>query len=91
MTMLESAAMATLTIRNLDDSLKERLRVRAASHGHSMEEEARVILKQAVGGMSGASLWALSRELFTGECGIDLTSSERVQDRPGPDLGGDSK
>ncbi len=83
--------MATLTIRNLDHSLKERLRVRAASHGHSMEEEVRVILKQAVGGMSGASLWALSRELFNGERGIDLASPERVQDRPGPDLGSDSK
>jgi plasmid stability protein len=91
MMMLETAAMATLTIRNLDDSLKERLRVRAASHGHSMEEEVRVILKQAVGGMSGASLWALSRELFNGERGIDLASPERVQDRPGPDLGSDSK
>ena len=56
-----------------------------------MEEEVRVILKQAVGGMSGASLWALSRELFNGERGIDLAPPERVQDRPGPDLGSDSK
>jgi plasmid stability protein len=37
--------MATLTIRRLDDSLKARLRVRAAHHGRSMEEEAREILK----------------------------------------------
>ncbi|MFM2443893.1 MAG: hypothetical protein RJB09_1079, partial [Pseudomonadota bacterium] len=33
----------------------------------------------------------LSRELFNGERGIDLASPERVQDRPGPDLGSDSK
>lgn len=37
--------MASLTIRKLDDSLKARLRVRAAHHGRSMEEEARAILK----------------------------------------------
>jgi plasmid stability protein len=32
--------MASITIRNLDDEIKQRLRVRAAEHGRSMEEEA---------------------------------------------------
>lgn len=41
--------MASLTIRNLDDELKRRLRIRAAEHGRSMEEEARDILRLAVG------------------------------------------
>ncbi|MBC6416374.1 MAG: plasmid stabilization protein [Rhodospirillales bacterium] len=41
--------MASITIRNLDDSLKRRLRVHAAKQGHSMEEEARRILRHAVG------------------------------------------
>ena len=41
--------MATLTIRNFDDALKERLRIRAAEHGHSMEAEARRILQLALG------------------------------------------
>jgi antitoxin FitA len=41
--------MATLTIRKLDDEVKRRLRIQAAEHGRSMEEEARVILSQAVG------------------------------------------
>ena len=41
--------MATMTIHNLDDGLKLRLRVRAAMHGRSMEEEAREILRQAGG------------------------------------------
>lgn len=36
--------MASITIRNLDDNLKEQLRIRAASHGRSMEAEARTIL-----------------------------------------------
>ena len=37
--------MAVLTIRNLDDHTKNALRVRAAQHGVSMEEEARRILR----------------------------------------------
>lgn len=40
--------MATLTIRNLDDDLKAILRVQAARHGRSMEEEVRSILRQAL-------------------------------------------
>ncbi len=40
--------MASLTIRNLEDSLKESLRVRAARHGRSMEEEARQVLRQSL-------------------------------------------
>ena len=37
--------MASITIRKLDETTKRRLRTRAARHGHSMEEEARQILK----------------------------------------------
>lgn len=40
--------MATLTVRNLDDDLKAALRVQAARHGQSMEEEVRHILRQAL-------------------------------------------
>ena len=40
--------MATLTIRDLDESLKRNLRVRAASRNRSMEEEARQILRAAL-------------------------------------------
>ncbi len=40
--------MASITIRRLDDVVKERLRVRAAQHGCSMAEEARAILRQAL-------------------------------------------
>lgn len=36
--------MATLTIRRLDEVVKQRLRVRAAQNGRSMEEEARELL-----------------------------------------------
>jgi plasmid stability protein len=40
--------MATLTIRQLDGKTKTRLKVRAAHHGRSMEEEAREILRSAL-------------------------------------------
>ncbi len=42
--------MANITIRNLDDDVKARLRVRAAEHHRSMEEEVRIILRDAVNG-----------------------------------------
>jgi plasmid stability protein len=40
--------MASITIRNLEDDIKQRLRVRAALHGRSMEEEARDILRRVL-------------------------------------------
>ena len=40
--------LTALSIRNLDDQVKERLRVRAARHGRSMEAEVRAILTDAV-------------------------------------------
>ena len=40
--------MATITVRNLEDGLKRRLRIRAAEHGKSMEEEVRDILRAAL-------------------------------------------
>ena len=80
--------MASLTIRNIDDDLKERLRVRAAQHGHSMEEEARTILRGVVGGITGQGLWALSRQLFEGDRGVDLDLASRGEDRDPPSLDG---
>jgi plasmid stability protein len=40
--------LAAITIRNLDEKTKARLRVRAARHGRSMEQEARTLLKAAL-------------------------------------------
>jgi plasmid stability protein len=39
---------STLTIRNLDDGVKQKLRLRAASHQRSMEAEARDILARSL-------------------------------------------
>jgi len=40
--------MATLTVRDLADDVRDRLRIQAAEHGRSMEAEARAILTEAV-------------------------------------------
>jgi plasmid stability protein len=46
--MLSLGNMGSIIIRRLDDRIKAKLRIRAASHGRSMEAEAREILKEAV-------------------------------------------
>jgi plasmid stability protein len=43
-----SDCMSSITIRNLESNVKNRLRMRAARHGRSMEEEARDILRAAL-------------------------------------------
>ncbi len=40
--------MGSITVRKIDDGLKKQLRVRAAKHGRSMEDEVRAILRRAV-------------------------------------------
>ena len=61
--------MASITIRNLDDDVRTRLRVRAAGNGRTMEEEARLILGEAVGGVAwpenglGTAIHELSKPL----------------------------
>ena len=44
----DNDVMAVMTIRNLDEEVRDKLRVRAALHGRSMEAEARAILTAAV-------------------------------------------
>ena len=48
--------MAQILVRQLDEVVKEGLRLRALRHGRSMEEEARLILAQAVGADEDLSL-----------------------------------
>ena len=70
--------MASITIRNLDDALKQRLRVRAAEQGRSMEEEAREILREAVSnGAPPRDLAAAIRKRVSPLGGVDLDIPER--------------
>ena len=67
--------MATLTIRNVDTAVKERLRLRAARHGRSMEAEARRILSEAVasdGDQPEPNLAEAIRRRFAPLGGVDL-------------------
>jgi plasmid stability protein len=64
--------MANLNIRNVPESVRRRLRLRAARKGRSMEAEARTILAEAVRGETGkpfdpASLQDFVSRLFKGE------------------------
>lgn len=85
--------MATMTIRNLDDDVKARLRVRAAQHGRSMEEEARSILRAALvteskPAATGAALVADIRALVEPFGGIELELPPRTSMREPPDFSG---
>jgi plasmid stability protein len=77
--------MASITIRNLEDDLKRRLRVRAAEHGRSMEEEVRDILRQAVGEPSpGKNLGRVIHRRFAAIGGVDLELPRREAMREPP-------
>lgn len=80
--------MATLTIRDLDESLKRRLRTRAASRNRSMEEEARQILRAALADASGPTVDIVSRirSRFSGLGDFELAVPEREPVRAPPDL-----
>jgi plasmid stability protein len=78
--------MASITIRNLDDDLKRSLRVRAAEHGRSMEEEARTILREAVGPPRSGDLGAAIRMRFAALGGVDLDLPPRGPARTPPDF-----
>lgn len=81
--------MASITVRNFDDSLKERLRVRAAMRGHSMEAEVRHILSEVLNDAGEAeSVGALFRRHFGTDNGVDLTPylPEREMGREPPDF-----
>jgi len=79
--------MASITIRNLDDDVKRRLRVRAAEHGRSMEEEARDILRQVVGQPSAPrNLGQAIHARFAALGGVDLAVPVRTPMRSTPDF-----
>jgi len=77
--------MASITIRNLDDGVKTRLRVRAAGNGRSMEEEARLILRDVVGCKpSTRNLGTIVRSYFGPQNGVDLELPPREPAREPP-------
>lgn len=70
--------MTSLTIRNVDDATKQRLRLRAARHGVSMEEEVRRILKEALRSTEAPSgLGRRLRDRFAGLAAEEFVVPER--------------
>ena len=77
--------MASITIRNLDEDVKARLRVRAADNGRSMEEEVRRILRDVVGNKPSArNLTSIIGSLFGPAHGVDLELPPREPGREPP-------
>lgn len=82
--------MASITIRNLDNTLKNRLRVRAARNGRSMEEEARTLLRAALAEDEhpGNNLASAIRRRITPLGGVELPLIQRQPGREPPDFSG---
>lgn len=81
--------MASITIRNLDETTKRRLRIRAAHSNRSMEEEARSILRAALAEEPGTSgdLASAIRRRFQPLGGIELEVPRREPIREPPEPG----
>jgi antitoxin FitA len=82
--------MSSITIRNLDDSLKASLRMRAARHGLSMEQEVRNILQSTLAAdasqVSGLEFALRINQRFKGLAGDELVLPARTIARPAPDF-----
>ncbi len=79
--------MAAVSIRDLDDGVKERLRVRAAQNGRSMESEIRAILADAVGApQRAAGLFAALLDRMTELGGAELDLPARDEQPRAADL-----
>ena len=79
--------MAAVSIRDLDDQVKERLRVRAARHGRSMEAEIRAILTEAVSEpRSSEGLFTALLERFGDIGGVELELPSRATSVRAADL-----
>jgi plasmid stability protein len=80
--------MVAITIRQLDENIKSRLRIRAAHHGRSMEEEVREILRTAVGAAPPVkgNLAERIRQRFAPFGGVELKLPRRDAIRKPPDF-----
>lgn len=66
--------MASIVIRNLEEGMKRKLKIRAATNGRSMEQEAREILKSVLtqAAKKRTNLAASIREIFSPLGGVEL-------------------
>ena len=80
--------MASITVRNLDEGLKRRLRIRAAQNGKSMEQEVRDILRAALNeeSPSGKEFIDRIRAMFAELGGVELELPPRGTMREPPEF-----
>ncbi len=85
--------MSTLTIRNIEPAIKDKLRNVAAAHGRSMEEEVRTILRSVLSRpVAHTGLGSRIHTRFAAIGGVDLDIPERVvQPRAVPLVAGRKK
>lgn len=78
--------MASITVRNLDEDLKQRLRIRAAQNQNSMEQEVREILREALHQepLTGLDLVKAIRWTFAPLGGVELELPPREPMREPP-------
>ena len=82
--------MATITVRDLDDEVKQKLRERAAKNGRSMEAEVRAVLVDAVTVKEPVVEYGLAthirNRLAQVDGFVDLELPDRSQQMPGPSV-----
>lgn len=82
---MNTLSVASITIRNLDEDVKKGLRMRAAGNGRSMEEEARLILREAVSTRTDSrNLADIIGDRFAPLGGVDLELPPREPGREPP-------
>ena len=88
-----SSSSEAITVRGLDPGTKQKLRMRAAARGHSMEEEVRSILRTAIAKPDDdrpqheeVDLGTAIRRRFAKYGGVDLELPPRGPDREPPDF-----
>lgn len=84
--MLSYTTMAQLIVRDLEEDLKVRLRERARARGHSMEEEARRILRSALMQPAAAPAGGLGARIAARFHGIGLAVDEALPELRGEPL-----
>jgi len=78
--------MASIVVRDLDDSVKAALVAQATAHGRSMEAEVRLILGRATAAVRSQNIGLALRDVARRSGGVDLEIAERTDEAGVVDL-----
>ena len=83
--------MSTLTIRNIENEIKDKLRLAAAANGRSMEEEVRTILRSVLSQpVAAKGLGSRLHARFAAIGGAELPPPERSEPARAADFGNEA-